>query len=240
MSDETYFPNGRWFIETRERVSADFLLFTPSEKGLSEYNREQCNKNNIDIQEVTQDTWDMMNQSLVFYYFLYTYQDYDYLTFCDFDTFFLNDWQKSVFKHDFTIGITTTEGYPQWNYIRSKANGGVLFLKNTDQTEDLLNFCIDCITKGGHSLLPQYDQIWKTLEDPKRKESKRHTRTNFAWWCDQVLLSAFVINTKFNTKNFPCKKYNALDSRPDTTVIPDIYIKHLKGKNRPVKGAISG
>lgn len=241
MADEMYFPNGKLFLETRKRVHADFLLYTPDETGLCEYSRRVCAHHEIDVRPVDQNQWNTMNQSLKFYYMAWNYREYDYVTMCDFDTFFISDWSKVVFGNDFVFGVTTTEGYPQHNYLRSKVNGGVIFLKNHQDTKSMLGIAHKCIKDGGHIDLPQYDQIWKTLEDPKRRDGKRHYRTNHAWWCDQVFLSALVIHGGYNVRAFPCKRFNALDSRPDTSDIPGVYIKHLKSANRIVKkGTISG
>lgn len=242
MSDNNYFPNGKMFLKTRDRVNADFMLYTPTNKGLTCHNKNVCRKKDIEVVEIHQSIWDTRCQSLIFNYIHYNYMNYDHITVVDFDTFFINDWQSDIFQHDFTLGVTITEGFPQWNYLRSKANGGVMFFKNEICDMSLIYLAKRCVDIGFDSQLPEYDQIWKTLEDPKRAPHKRHFRTNKAWWCDQVFLSAlYMAKDRFHVRAFPCKKFNVLDSKPDCTVKPDIYIRHLKSANRPIKkGVISG
>ena len=201
MSDKNYFPNGELFIKTRKRINADFLLYTPNGQRLSSSQKDRCNNNNIVVKEITQLSWDTTMQTMKFFYLLWDCEKYDNITFCDFDTFFINDWHEEVFRHDFILGITTTEGFPQWNYLRAKANGGVIFLKTgrgndvkNEAAKDFLCFIIKCINHGNHIKLPEYDDIWKTLENPNRPPRKRHFRTNQKWWCDQVALSALVFD----------------------------------------------
>lgn len=242
MSDNNYFPNGKLFLKTRDRVNADFLLYTPTKNGLTWHNNKICRKHDIDVATIHQSLWDTRCQSMIFEYIYYNYPNYDYITVVDFDTFFINDWVDAVYKHNFAIGVTITEGFPQWNYLRSKANGGVMFYKDAIGHTSLLRLAKRCINNGGDPQLPEYDTIWKTLEDLNRPAHKRHYRTNKAWWCDQVLLSAlYMARDRFHVKAFPCKKFNILDSKADCTIKPDIYIRHLKSANRPIKkGVISG
>lgn len=244
MCDENYFENGKYFLKTRERVNADFILYTPSETGLSYYNRTKCLDYRIKIDLISQKAWDSSNQlNKLCLLDTSMARKYTGVTFCDFDTVFIADWNDEVFKHDFNIGITTTNGFPQWSYLRSKVNGGVIFAKPTKATEEIIGLAFKCIRDGVHELLPEYDTIWKTLEDPRRGEHKRHYRTNLNWWVDQVFLSAlYLAKDRFpGVKDFPCSRFNVLDSAPDLAVTPGVYIKHLKAKHRPKKeGLISG
>jgi hypothetical protein len=245
MSDREYFPNGEYFVKTRNRIDADFLLYTPTgHKGLTVLETITLRENDIEVREIDCKKFYSMMQTLKFYYIYWNLLDYEYITFCDFDTYFVNDWKSSVFgkeQLDFSLGITTTKGFPQWNYLRSKANGGVIFAKDKMGLTIILRSLLKCISLGEDKYLPEYDKIWKTLEDPKRGPTKQKFRTDFAWWCDQVALSALVLNNDIGgVKTFPCKQYNVLESAWSPEVEPGVYIKHLKGKNRLVKGGSCG
>jgi len=241
MSDRDYFQYGKYFLQTRNRINADFVLYTSNLTG------EQikiCRKHDIEVKFVNSKIWELRMQTLKFR-FLLEELSLEVNCFCDFDTFFLKDFIRIILhqQNDFSLGITTTEGYKQNVYDRAKANGGVIFAYSNSVW--ILKFAIKCINLGGHKDLPEYDQIWKTLEDPKRAEHKRHSRWNQRWWCDQVFLSALVLaKDRFDVSLFPCKKFNALDADPsiidnpgcvikDNGVVEnDIYIGHLKNSGR--------
>lgn len=241
MCDDKYWPNGEWFIRTRHRVGADFILFSPD---LSDDKVKVCHKNNIGTIGVDQKLWETKCQSLKFKFILEALDTYKNVTFCDFDTFFINDWHETVFKKVKALGITITERYPEWWYLRSKANGGVIFAKSNDVSKALFTWAYNYVIPSGHDIqLPAYNEIWKTLEDPKRKASKRHFRTNHAWWCDQVFLSALYLeygNGYTDIVYFLCKQYNILNKKPTMDQTPGEYIGHLKKQYHVVSGDISG
>ena len=111
---------------------------------------------------------------------------------------------------------------------RAWANGGVIFARSTADCNQLCEFALALIEKGESSILPEYDKIWKTLEEGRSPE-KTHLRTNKRWWCDQIYLSALVMNKNklgFNIKLFDCRQYNNLWEET-----PDTYIMHLKNKS---------
>lgn len=250
MSDDHYFENGDLFIETRKRVDADFVLYTPSGSlGLSKGKTEVCYQNDIDVQYVSDDAWRQSCQTMKFYYMKHTQaKGTKHITFCDFDTYFVKDWHSSVFDRPFfCIGVTLTRGYPQWKYVRSKTNGGVFFAVVSDATTDFFDNMIYTIETNGkcnedwfHCVANNYVEIWKELENPNRKESKRHYKTNHAWWCDQIMLSALYLSESPGVREFDCSKYNALESDRNINDTRDVHIKHLKSRSRKKPGLIQG
>lgn len=240
MSDRKYFKNGYYFLKTINRVDADFLLYTPTgSMGVDSEQKTKLRIKDVEVRQVDSNKWLTMMQTLKFYYLYWNLLDYKYITFCDFDTYFVNDW-KHVFESDFTLGVTTTEGFPQWQHLRSKTNGGVIFCKGINGAMALLNSIVQTIKYGKNTNLLEYDEIWKTLEDPKRGPNKQKFRTDLAWWCDQVALSALLLNRFEDVKAFKCVYYNVLESAYKPEVELGVYIRHLKGKNRIVQGVSCG
>lgn len=240
MSDTKYFDTGRLFLETRNRVNAEFVCYTPD---FTNAQIKECWKHDIEVKFINKQIWELRMQTLTIQLLLEELDNSNYLTFCDFDCFFVNDWLSVVFngRKNF-LGVTTTEGYRENIYPRAKANGGVVFVYNEfDSKHDksnmkgLLRFALKTINLGGDISLPEYNTIWETLEDPKRPERKRHFRTTQTWWCDQVFLSALVFaKDRFPVKLFPCKKFNDIGAMPDTKIVSGVYIKHLKNAGRAV------
>jgi hypothetical protein len=256
MTDNNYFDCGKLFIKTRKNVNADFKVYSPD---LSKKNIKILKDNNIDHFKISKSTFDKYMQYLkikflkdeIFFNQINKPEDrFDMITFVDFDTFVINDWCKKVYSKDFDIGYTFREDMIKKKCLRAMTNGGVIFAKNSSY--QLLKKITDIIMNGKNDNLKEYDEIWKTLEDEKRPEHKRHYRTNLRWWVDQIISSAFLyqylknnklekefFNYNFNYDNlnikigfFNCNKFNVLDSNPIIIKEKDIYIRHLKHNGR--------
>ena len=174
------------------------------------------------------------------------------ITFIDFDTLFLKDWGH-IFEKDFDIGVTARNEYIKNNILRAYANGGVIFGKQTQGTRDACSYALKVMESGRDKDLPEYDKIFKTLEEG-RPAHKTHKRETLRWWVDQVFLSALILKYfRFNKKGsikdmvfyntfgmkvgiFSCTKYNKLDPEPKhiESLIKkgNTYILHLKTKGR--------
>ena len=249
MSDSNYFGAGKLLLETRKRVNADFVLYGP------DLNDKQINilkKYNIDYIEIDPYLYKTQMQFLKFSFItdqmmLDSTNKYKGFSFVDFDTFFINDWSH-VFDYDFDFGVTVRNDRVEQRLLRAYTNGGVMFAKHS--SFDLISFAKKVILKGRSDDLPEYDKIWKTLEIG-RPEYKTHYRTTLRWWCDQVFLSALVLNyfekygyckaglnpvifnfNKTKIAMFGCKYYNVLESKPTINGGKNIYIKHLKTTGR--------
>jgi len=244
MSDKDYFHNGELFLETRGKIDADFVLYTPN---LTDGQIKICWKKDIEVKKVDQQIWDIRMQTLKFCFLLEYVNSSIFgkktklITFCDFDTFFVNQFEdviikkyKKLFENNcnaIPVGTTITEGFPQYNYDRSKVNAGVIFVLPCETSAVFLQFATKCVNYGGMKSLPEYDKIFRTLEQG-RSIKKTHTRWNQRWWCDQVFLSAIYLNPNYVTLDLPCQKFNFLDSEPKLKEEEDVYIRHLKSKGR--------
>lgn len=250
MSDSNYFPSGELFLKTRNKVDADFVLYGP------DLNSKQISimaKNNIEYIKINNSLFQIKMQSLKFDFILEQIiknhkLEYDGFTFCDFDTFFINDW-SNIFKHDFDFGITIRSDMVSKRVLRAYSNGGVMFAKKS--CLEFLEFTNKTILNGRDDLiLPEYNTIWKTLEYGRPKE-KTYYRENHRWWVDQVFISSIALKyfenngynkigfnpITFNFNNakiglFSCNYYNVLDSNPKITTEKNIFIRHLKSKGR--------
>jgi len=252
MSDSNYFNCGKLFIKTRSKINADFVLYGPD---LSTSQIDILERNNIEYIEVDDHRYKTEMQALKFEFVLNQivadkYKKYSGFTLADFDTFFINDWEK-IFNYNFDYGITVKNRLNKdrlWSY----ANGGVVFSKHS--SKPLLEFAKNIILRGRDLKLPEYDRIWNTLENG-RPEHKTHYRTTLRWWVDQVFLCALALRHAadkkrynmgvepvifdFNNINiglFSCTYYNVLESQPKITEEKNIYIRHLKTTGRKALG----
>ena len=225
MVSKDYFQFGKRLLETRHIIDADFVCYGPD---LTQEQISILSDHNIAYKTVNQDIWNNWMQSLKFQFIVDEIDNSGGgITFVDWDTYFLNDWGGIFNQIRWDFGITIRNNFIDQNKChRAWANGGVIFAKNNNDSEVLCNFALQVIEIGTHPLLPEYDEIWKTLEEGRPPE-KTHYRTNKRWWCDQILLSALVMNyCEFDIKLFDCKQYNNIwDETPDT------YIMHLKEKS---------
>jgi hypothetical protein len=245
MADSNYFACGELFLQTRHKVNADFVFYGPD---LTSEQIHILRHHDIVYNKVNPRIWETQMQFLKFDLFLREMNlsfdrlvKYDGFTLVDFDTFFINDWSH-VFNYDFDFAVTVREGMKKC--YRAYANGGVTFAKLSGK--GLLEYAQRLILKGVDDALPEYDTIWKTLENG-RATHKTHYRTELRWWVDQVFFSALILKHgyvpvgieplifKFNEYNigmFSCNHYNVLDSDPIITKESDIYIRHMKSAGR--------
>jgi len=218
MCDSNYFQYGQKLLETRNKVKADFFCYMPD---ATPEQIETLREYGINHKKVNHDTFKTEMQLLKFVIVKDSMSLCGKLiTFVDFDTFFVKDWGH-IKNIDFDIGVTCRNEFIQKKTTwRAYANGGVFFAKNN---ENSFNFFMDAIkiirnSNNEYSELPEYDTIWKTLEDSRRPTYKRHFRTDLRWWVDQVYLSAVVMNRinnpvssfqkKYKIKQFDCAEYN--------------------------------
>jgi hypothetical protein len=240
MSDSSYFEYGELFIKTRNRVNAKFILYGPD---LIIDQQKIVNENDIEYRKIEQHIFDTKMQFLKFQMLVDNMIDgVDGLSFVDFDTFFMKDW-KHIFKQQFDLGVTVRNDYVREKLLRGYANGGVIFAKNSLSSKRICEYALDVMTHGGDCDLPEYDQIFKTLEE-NRPAHKTHTRDTLRWWVDQVFLSSLVlkhghktindsVHYSFNDMNiglFSCDKYNYLGNQIHPNL--NAYIVHLKNKGR--------
>lgn len=253
MSDANYFDCGRLFLRTRNRINADFVLYGP------DLNGGQINvlkENNIKYVKIDKNLYKTTMQFLKFgliikQFELDCHKEYKGFTFVDFDTFFINDWSY-IFNFDFDYGITIRNDLVKKRCLRAYTNGGVIFAKHS--AYNLLQFAESTILDGYSNNLPEYDKIWKTLENG-RPVHKTHYRTTLRWWVDQVFLSALALRyfEKYGYRKigqtpvffdfggtkiglFGCSHYNVLESKPKITSEKNVYIKHLKSTGRSILG----
>lgn len=253
MSDKAYFDCGKLFLETRDKINADFVLYGPD---LNDKQVDILKKKDIEYVMVEKMLFETRMQflkfsSLIEQITIDPQETYNGFTFVDFDTFFINDWSH-VFDYDFDYGITVRNDMVGKKCLRAYANGGVVFVKHS--AYDLLMFARHTILNGQDSGLPEYDRIWKTLENGRPKH-KTHYRTELRWWVDQVFLSSLVLRyfeeygyckIEKMPKTFPfnrikiglfgCDYYNLLDSKPKITDEKNVYIRHLKSTGRKSMG----
>ena len=249
LSDSNYFAAGKLFLETRSRVNADFVLYGPD---LTDTQISVLKKHDIEYIQMDEEKYKTQMQFLKFGLMLEqlaldTDKTYKGFSLVDFDTFFINDW-KHIFDYEFDYGITIRNDMVCRKLLRAYTNGGVTFAKHS--AVELLNFAEQVVLKGNHTNLPEYDKIWRTLEIG-RPEHKTHYRTTLRWWVDQVFLSAVALRYfenygyaniglkppifNFDGTNvglFGCNYYNVLESKPNTAVKKNIYIRHLKTTGR--------
>jgi len=248
MSDANYFSCGKLFLETRNRVNADFVLYGPD---LTDGQVSVLKSNDIEYVEIDSFLFRAQMQFLKFSIVIDELIKCRKVTFVDFDTFFINDWSR-VFDYNFDFGITVRNDLVKKRYLRAYANGGVIFAKSPSRK--LITFARKIILSGDSKFLPEYDRIWKTLEIG-RPEHKTHYRTTLRWWVDQVFLSSLVLKhfedwgycevglepivfefLGTNIGLFGCDYYNLVESEPVVTDEKNVYIRHLKSVGRKILG----
>jgi len=246
MCDSRYFEYGDMFLKTRKKIDAKFICYSPD---LTKKQIDTLKAHDIHHKKCDRKCFDEKMQYLKFYFAEkeISCKDNSLITFCDWDTFFIKDWSDQV-CNSISLGITYRTDLIQKKCYRAFSNGGVIFFRNTDQSKKICENAMLTMSNGVNSDLPEYDIIWKTLEDTKRKASKRHFRTQLRWWVDQVFLSAMVYRLlrgiAHNETNlcdrilnyqgikigfYDCKKFNVLESGHDE--VGDVYIRHLKTKS---------
>jgi len=238
MVNSEYFKYGKYFIETRHKINARFTVYAPD---LTSNQILELKKNDIGHVKISKEKFEKEMMSLKFEMMISPMSITDpnpneLITFVDFDVEFIKDWQEEILKYKFDLGITIRKNMIEDKCYRAMANGGVIFCRNTFESEKILEFATDTMFKYGSDKLPEYDEIFKTLEDKNRPEHKRHLRTNLRCWTDQVLLSAIVKNCLsnktpkflgYNIECFSCELFNCVDKVQSNT-----YIKHLKQEGR--------
>lgn len=252
MSDTHYYDAGRLFLETRRRINADAVIYSPD---LTKSQIKTLNDNNISCSKVDSEEFRLKMQSLKFDFIieqikLDTNNKYKGFSFVDFDTFFINDWEKIFDKYEFDFGITIRNTMVSKKVLRAFTNGGVMFAKHSSL--GLLEFARKTIIHGRNSDLEEYDIIWKTLENG-RPAHKTHSRNVHRWWCDQVFLSSLAMRffktngyqkigiepkifkfKDFKIALFSCDNYNVVESEPKITNEKNVYIRHLKDVGRSI------
>lgn len=250
MTDSNYFPNGELLIKTRKRVDARFICYGCE---LTEKQLSALRKNDIQHRPIDRELFTKNMNTLKFNMMLSEVPFSNCITFVDFDTYFIKDWWKDVFKNTkFQLGITVRNHAIQKMDMKCAANGGVIFCRGTIQSKLMLQLALKTIEEGSNKKVPWYDKIWKTLEDPNRPPEKRKMRTDKSWWTDQVFLSALVwkyldvIRDPVDVKSFyfmdyelcmfDCNRFNNVDSNVGNLVKIvkkyKPYIMHLKNQNR--------
>jgi hypothetical protein len=247
MTDSKYFKFGQMFLDTMERVNADFYVYGPD---LQDGEIEVIDSRGGKYVKMDKTDFDEKMQLMKFNLILENI-DEDDCVFCDFDTFFISDFSH-VFDLKFDIGITVRQDMIDAGCSRAYANGGVFFAPKDSLAKGLLKAAVDGIELGYVYELPEYDEIWHTLECG-RKPEKTHKRTCLRWWVDQVFLSALVkrvigkrgkieVPSTMPVNNcdvlfLPCEQYNKIDAAPDTSANTGSFICHNKNqKGKPING----
>lgn len=250
MTDSKYFMAGELFLKTRNKINSDAVIYSPD---LTKNQIKLLKNNNIDYIKIDGNLFNHKMQSLKFDFIieqikLDTNNKYKGFSFVDFDTFFINDWERIFDNYEFDFGITIRNPMVSKKVLRAFTNGGVMFAKHSSL--GLLEFARKIIIHGRSSDLEEYDIIWKTLENGRPKH-RTHLRSVHRWWTDQVFLSSLAMRF-FNTNGyqkigiepkifqfngfkialFSCDNYNVIESDPKITNEKDIYIRHLKDSGR--------
>lgn len=251
LSDSNYFDSGKLFLKTRNIIKDhDVVLYGPD---LTKQQNKVLKKHNIAYEIVGKKDWNTKMQFLKFQFALNeikkdSNKKYDGFLSNDLDIFFVNDWSH-LYNYDFDLCITVRPTYIKRRIIRAYGCGGGFFFKHS--AKELFKYGQKVILNGGDSKLPEYDRIWKTLENGRPKH-KTHHRTALRWWVDQVFISSIVLKfleqskhkQKFGLQplfyNFNGFKiafvseryYNVINSRPVIKKEKNIYIRHLKESGR--------
>ena len=242
MSDSAYFDYGTDFLESLCNVNAQCILYGPD---LTEAQITMLEFYNVRYEYIDPDIFYGQMQKLKFRFMLEQMSESgEYVTFCDFDTFFVKDWHSSL--GEFDLGITVRRGSKEVKNkcLRAYSNGGVIFVRDTVQAQEFLAWALFTIDVGEHILLRDYDRIWLTLELGRTPEKTKY-RTNHRWWVDQVFLSACCLQIwdrdgydategkvgGYKVKLFDCDVYNRLDAK--VGLIEDYYIGHKKVGKEP-------
>jgi hypothetical protein len=247
MVNSEYFKYGDMFLVTRNRIRADYVCYSPD---LTTTQINILKTHNIKHEHIEQEYF---NTRMQFAKFWCASREIEgtgnsLITFCDWDTFFVNDWSGEIHE-DIALGITYRENFIKRGYLRAYANGGVIFFRNNQDSLRLCQIAMQTMLNGKNDNLPEYDEIWKTLESNTRPKHKRHFRENLRWWVDQVFLSALVarcrngmvvdipmseIGLKFANcmiRFYNCKEFNHVESKPTMEIDKNVYIRHLKNNS---------
>ncbi len=251
LSDSNYFDCGKLFLQTIDRINADIVLYGPD---LTEEQIDILSKHNISYEIVYREDWDKMMQFLKFDMALNQLKKdenkkYSGFFLIDWDVFFIKDFSH-IYDYDFDLCIVVRTDDIRQRTIRAYGAGGAFFFKHS--AIDLFEYIKKVIINGGDKYIPEYDRIWKTLENG-RPEHKTHYRTNFRWWVDQAVISSIVLRfleekgydqkfgfeplfydfNGFKIAFVSDKIYNVLNSNP---IIKEekgnIFIRHLKEVGR--------
>jgi len=254
FSDSQYFQYGKFFLQTRRKIKADFILYGPD---LTDKQKNTLKQHNIQYKPIDADDFKNKMQFLKFHLISQEIDQEDNrgITFVDFDTFFIRDW-RGIFKREFDLGITIRNDSVKKRMLRAYANGGVIFGKQNSQTKGICEFAQQTMLHGGHKALPEYNKIYKTLEH-NRPVHKTYKREDLSWWVDQVLLSSLILHhfsnkqvkkvsdmhffkfKKYQIGLFNCDLYNNLNCR-SLNVMKKSFICHMKDKGRPDMKNIEG
>jgi hypothetical protein len=249
-SDSPYFKYGKLFRYTTGNVDADFVCYGPD---LTEEQQANLSISGIEHKEIDGDEFQNKMQFLKFKLMKDEMTD-EGVSFIDFDTVLVKDWSH-VFADDFDIGITVRNSYVKQGILRAYTNGGVMFCKNPS----VCDYAIEVMENGGADDIPEYDEIFKSLEEG-RPEHKTHKRETLRWWVDQVFISSLALRyfrltgekgvkdraffefNGFKVGLFSCDKYNRLDPTPAQCrkIMSDksAHILHLKSKGRETLDAM--
>ena len=247
MASQDYFHYGDLFIKTRHRLNAEVILYGPD---LSTKQIKELADNDIEFRFVDVSDFFTKMQYLKFKFIQDNTGQGGLITFVDFDTFFLEDWAPVISEDRFDLGITVNNRHIKNKLLRAYANGGVIFAKGSQSSADICEVGMKIMQDGGHEWLPEYDRIFRTLEQG-RPAHKTHSRETLRWWVDQVLLSSFVMrygkqvkDKAFSTFQFydlgfyNCSRYNRLDPSPaevkSLKAKRKAYIIHLKNRGRGI------
>lgn len=261
-TDSKYFQYGKLFIQTRQVVNSQFVIYGA---GLNDEQIKTLEDNNMVHKPIDEDIFQSQMQFLKFKLLVDENDGSgDGISFLDFDTFFLKDWGH-IFDKEFDLGITVRNGFKdRVAQARAFSNGGVIHSRQHKRGNKICQYAIDTMKNGGDKSLPEYDDAFKQIESAtsNRPKNKTWERKNLRWWCDQMFLSAFVWryykrNGHKNIKNhvifddldyriglYNCDLYNRLDANPsDLKKVlsndKEVYVMHLKNKGREIVNPIS-
>lgn len=247
LCDSKYFEYGKLFLKTRNRINARFVCYSPD---LTPKQINVLKNHDIEHKVIDQEYFDTRMQFAKFWCVNQEIEHVDnsLITFCDWDTFFINDWAGEIHENT-ALGVTYRENLIKKKLLRAYANGGVIFFRNSGQSRIICKTAMQTMLDGENLDLPEYDTIWKTLENPERPKHKRHERTTLRWWVDQVFLSALIMRCRegmikdkpmsemalnfagCNVHFYDCKRFNNVESKPTMEIDNKIFIRHLKSNS---------
>ena len=242
-----YFEYGTMFLKTRDRINANFICYSPD---LTSKQIKVLEKHDIEHKTINQEYFDTRMQFAKFWCVSkeINHEDNSLITFCDWDTFFINDWANEIHINT-SLGITYRSNLIKKNLYRAFSNGGVIFFRNCGESRIMCKTAMQTMLDGENRDLPEYDTIWKTLESNERPKHKRHERTTLRWWVDQIFLSSLIMRCRegmvkdvsmsemelvFNGCKihfYDCKQFNHVESKPTMDINDKTYIRHLKSNS---------
>ena len=251
LCDSNYFDCGKLFLETRNVVNDhDIVLYGPD---LTSKQIKTLSKNNIEYCKIDNEKWNTQMQFMKFELILNelskdSEKKYKGFLLIDWDIFFVNNFSH-LYNYDFDLCITVRPNEIKKRVLRAYGCGGGFFFKHSGK--ELFEYIQKVILNGGDKNIPEYDQIWKTLETGRPKH-KTHKRTALRWWVDQVAISAIVLRflveqnykqkfgiepifslfNKYKIAFVSEKNYNALRSDAVIKNEKNIYIRHLQYHGR--------